>query len=153
MHAIEIIHKKRDHRALTKSEIEYLIKHYVDGTVPDYQMAACLMAIYLNGMNDEETAWFTETMLRSGDVIDHGKDGGALIDKHSTGGIGDKISIPLAPAMAACGLRVPMVAGRGLSHTGGTLDKLEAIPNFRCDLSTAQFKAQVEKVGCVIMGQ
>lgn len=153
MHIIEIIQKKRDRHALSKAEIEFLIKNFVDGSVPDYQMASFLMATYLNGMNDEETSWLTDAMLRSGEVVIHENTGVPLIDKHSTGGIGDKISIPLAPAIAACGLRVPMIAGRGLGHTGGTLDKLEAIPNFRCNLSSAEYKTQVLEVGCVIMGQ
>lgn len=153
MHVIEIIQKKRDRHALCQEEIQFLIRHYVDGTIADYQMAAWLMAVYLNGMNDEETSWLTDAMLRSGDMIVHEGANSPIIDKHSTGGIGDKISIPLAPAMAACGLRVPMIAGRGLGHTGGTLDKLEAIPHFRCDLSGAQYQAQVREIGCVIMGQ
>ncbi len=153
MHVIEIIQKKRDRQTLTKDEIGFLVKKYVDGSLPDYQMASCLMAIFVNGMTDEETSWLTEAMLRSGEVIEHESGQSPIIDKHSTGGIGDKISIPLAPAIAACGLRVPMIAGRGLGHTGGTLDKLEAIPNFRCDLTSAQYKAQVREIGCVIMGQ
>lgn len=150
---IEIIQKKRDRRLLSKEEISCLVSKYVDGTIPDYQMAAFLMATYVNGMSDEETSWLTDAMLWSGEVIVHPHSAIPLIDKHSTGGVGDKISIPLAPAVAACGLRVPMIAGRGLGHTGGTLDKLEAIPNFRCDLSSEQYKAQVQEIGCVIMGQ
>ncbi len=153
MHTIEIIQKKRDRHALNKAEIDFLIKSFVAGSLPDYQMASFLMATYLNGMNDEETSWLTDAMLRSGEVIVHESRGVPLIDKHSTGGIGDKISIPLAPAIAACGLKVPMIAGRGLGHTGGTLDKLEAIPNFRCNLSSAEYKTQVSEIGCVIMGQ
>jgi pyrimidine-nucleoside phosphorylase len=152
MHVIEIIQKKRDKNALNKEEINYLINKYVDNSISDYQMAAFLMAICINGMNDEETSWLTDAMLFSGEVISHA-DGSALIDKHSTGGVGDKISIPLAPAVAACGIRVPMIAGRGLGHTGGTLDKLESIPGFRCDLTNKEYKDQVSRIGCVIMGQ
>jgi pyrimidine-nucleoside phosphorylase/thymidine phosphorylase len=153
MRTIEIIQKKRDQRALNKDEIGYLVENYVRGEIPDYQISAFLMAVFLNGMNDEETSFLTEAMLWSGQVITHKTSQAPLIDKHSTGGIGDKISIPLAPAMAACGLKVPMIAGRGLGHTGGTLDKLEAIPNFRCNLSTEEYKTQVAEIGCVIMGQ
>lgn len=153
MHVIEIIQKKRDNLSLSKDEIQRLVDKYVNQDIPDYQMAAFLMAICINGMSKEETSWLTDAMLYSGDVICHPPTGRPLIDKHSTGGVGDKISIPLAPAAAACGLSVPMIAGRGLGHTGGTLDKLEAIPGFRCDLSEAEYKDIVEKIGCVIMGQ
>lgn len=153
MHVIEIIQKKRDKYFLNKKEISFLVEKYVDGSIPDYQMAAFLMATCINGMNDEEISWLTDAMLYSGEVISHEQNGVLLVDKHSTGGVGDKISIPLAPAIAACGLKVPMIAGRGLGHTGGTLDKLEAIPGFRCDLSTKQYQTQVAEIGCVIMGQ
>src|SRR5262245_35432781 len=128
MHVIGIIEKKRDKLPLTKKEINYLIDTYLDGFVPDYQMSAFLMATYINGMNEEETSWLTDAMLYSGRVITHLNRKKPLIDKHSTGGVGDKISIPLVPAVAACGIAVPMISGRGLGHTGGTLDKLEAIP-------------------------
>lgn len=153
MHVIEIIEKKRDNEPLLKKELYYLIDKYLDGFVPDYQMSAFLMALYIHGLTDEETAWLTDAMLHSGQTITHKNNGQPLIDKHSTGGVGDKISIALAPAIAACGVAVPMISGRGLAHTGGTLDKLEAIPGFRCDLSTEEYKAQVQEVGCVIMGQ
>src|SRR5580704_711429 len=153
MHVIEIIQKKRDKHFLSKEEISLLINKYVEGSIPDYQMAAFLMAICINGMSDEEIFWLTDAMIYSGEVISHKKNGQPLIDKHSTGGIGDKVSIPLAPAMAACGLSVPMIAGRGLGHTGGTLDKLEAIPGFRCALSKQEYQSQVFEIGCVIMGQ
>jgi len=153
MHVIELIQKKRDRQPLLKPEINYLIENYTSGTIPNYQMSAFLMATCINGMNDEEISWLTDAMLYSGEVIVHEAQGAPLIDKHSTGGVGDKISIPLAPAVAACGIKVPMIAGRGLGHTGGTLDKLESIPGFRCDLSSNQYKAQVEEIGCVIMGQ
>lgn len=153
MNIIDIIQKKRDCGHLTRQEINYVVKSYVDEELPDYQIAAFLMATFINGMNDEELSWLTDAMLFSGEVIVHKKDERPLIDKHSTGGIGDKISIPLAPALAACGLRVPMIAGRGLGHTGGTLDKLEAIPGFRASLSSEEYQAQVDSIGCVIMGQ
>jgi pyrimidine-nucleoside phosphorylase len=153
MHVIEIIQKKRDKLSLTKEEIQCLINKYVAQSIPDYQMAAFLMSVCINGMNDDEIAWLTDAMLFSGEVIKHTNTGRPLIDKHSTGGVGDKISIPLAPIAAACGLSVPMIAGRGLGHTGGTLDKLEAIPGFMCNLSADHYRRQVEKVGCVIMGQ
>jgi pyrimidine-nucleoside phosphorylase len=153
MHIIEIIQKKRDKCTLSKQEINYLVNKYVDNSIPDYQLAAFLMAVCINGMNDEEISWLTDAMLYSGEVIAHKNPSVPLIDKHSTGGIGDKISIPLAPAVAACGLKVPMIAGRGLGHTGGTLDKLESIPGFRCDLTSEEYKNQVDQIGCVIMGQ
>ncbi|MCA9508647.1 MAG: thymidine phosphorylase [Myxococcales bacterium] len=153
MQVIEIIQKKRDLRPLLKKEINFLIEHYVKGDIPNYQMSAFLMAVCINGMNEEEISYLTDAMLYSGEVISHLSEGQALIDKHSTGGVGDKISIPLAPAIAACGVKVPMIAGRGLGHTGGTLDKLESIPGFRCNLSSKQYQAQVQEIGCVIMGQ
>ncbi len=153
MHIIDIIEKKRDKTGLSKQEIGYLVGKYVEGSIPDYQVAAFLMATCINGMSNEEISWLTDAMLHSGEIISHKALGAPLVDKHSTGGVGDKISIPLAPLMAACGLRVPMIAGRGLGHTGGTLDKLEAIPGFRCTLSSREYKDIVEKVGCVITGQ
>ena len=152
MHVIEIIQKKRDNLPLSKAELNFLINNFLSGEIANYQMAAFLMATCINGMSDEEISWLTDAMLYSGVVVSHDTSG-PFIDKHSTGGIGDKISIPLAPAMAACGLKVPMIAGRGLGHTGGTLDKLEAIPGFRCDLSLSEYKNQVAQIGCVIMGQ
>lgn len=153
MHPIEIIQRKRDRHELSKQEIRFLIDSYMDESVTDYQMAAFLMATCINGMSEQEISWLTEAMILSGEIVRHEQSGTSLIDKHSTGGVGDKISIPLAPAVAACGLKVPMIAGRGLGHTGGTLDKLEAIPGFRCDLSSEQYKKQVADLGCVIMGQ
>jgi len=153
MQAVEIIKKKRQKEILNTDEIKYMVNNYVIGAIPDYQMSAFLMSICINGMNEEETSSLTNIMLHSGEVIEHKKDPKPLIDKHSTGGVGDKISIPLAPAAAACGLRVPMIAGRGLGHTGGTLDKLESIPGFRTDISSSDYVKQVEEVGCIIMGQ
>lgn len=153
MHPIEIIQKKRDKGHLSKEEINFLLNSYMNESMTDYQMAAFLMATCINGMSEQEISWFTAAMIDSGEVINHEQGDSAIIDKHSTGGVGDKISIPLAPAVAACGIRVPMIAGRGLGHTGGTLDKLEAIPGIRCDLSVEQYKRQVSEIGCVIMGQ
>lgn len=153
MQVIELIQKKRDQKTLNKKEISFLVDHYVKGAIPDYQMSAFLMATCINGMNPEEISCLTDAMLYSGEVLAHQSADTPLIDKHSTGGVGDKISIPLAPAVAACGIKVPMIAGRGLGHTGGTLDKLESIPGFRCDLSSKEYLDQVAKIGCVIMGQ
>lgn len=153
MHIVEIIQKKRDNQGLTKDEIGYLIDGFTKGSLPDYQIAAFLMAVCLNGMSDEETSWLTNAMLYSGEVVSHHNQKKPIIDKHSTGGVGDKITIPLAPAMASLGLAVPSIAGRGLGHTGGTLDKLESIPGFRCNLSIKEYKDQLLKIGCVITGQ
>lgn len=153
MHIVEIIQKKRDKQSLTKDEISYLIEGFTKDSLPDYQMSALLMAICLNGMSDEETSWLTNAMLYSGEVISHHNQEKPIIDKHSTGGVGDKITIPLAPAMASLGIAVPSIAGRGLGHTGGTLDKLESIPGFRCNLSIKEYKDQLLKIGCVITGQ
>jgi pyrimidine-nucleoside phosphorylase len=146
-----IIAKKRDGGTLTAQEIQEFISGYVDGSVPDYQTAALLMAIYLRGMNTAETAALTECMLRSGEVLQWSSSV-PHVDKHSTGGIGDKTSLILAPLLACCGLQVPMISGRGLGATGGTLDKLEAIPGFRTDLSREEIQAITERVGCVITG-
>lgn len=153
MQVIEIIEKKRDNRPLLKKELNFLIDSFLDGFVPDYQMSAFLMAVYIHGMNEEETSWLTDLMLHSGKVIEHPYHQRPLVDKHSTGGVGDKISIALAPAVAACGISVPMISGRGLGHTGGTLDKLESIPGFSCDLSIEEFQNQVASIGCAIIGQ
>ncbi len=161
MSAVDIIMKKRgeasNDRANTKEEIEYLIEGYVKGEIPDYQISAYLMAIYFNGMNVEEVSYLTNAMLHSGEKIDL-KDirknaDEVFVDKHSTGGVGDKISLPLAAIVASCGVRVPMMAGRALGYTGGTLDKLEAIEGYRVDLSVDRFKRTIEQVGFAIMGQ
>ena len=153
MKFIDIIRSKRDKKALTQPEIQALVDAVTRGTVPDYQVTALLMAIYLNGMTVEERAALTLAMVRSGDVLDLSHLAGRKVDKHSTGGIGDKVSICLAPAVAACGVVVPMVSGRGLGHTGGTLDKLEAIPGFETRLSTERFKDVVSACGLVLAGQ
>lgn len=151
MNATQLIAKKRDGGQLSEGEIGWLIDGYVDGRVPDYQMAALAMAIYLRGMNLTETVALTERMLHSGVTL-HWDSGPARVDKHSTGGVGDKTSLPLAPLLACCGVQVPMISGRGLGPTGGTLDKLESIPGFRTHLSIAELRRQVDEVGCVITG-
>ena len=153
MNAIDIIARKRDGLKLTRSEIESCVNAYVHSGMPDYQMAALLMAIYLKGMDDEETVWLTDVMLKSGDMVHFPPSNQLYVDKHSTGGVGDKVSIILAPLVASCGAKVPMLSGRGLGHTGGTLDKLESIPGYRTDLSIAKFKNAVQSVGCVIASQ
>ena len=152
MNTIELIAKKRDGGELAGVEIGQLIRGYVDGEIPDYQMSALAMAIYLQGMSTAETAALTDHMLASGDQFQWPTGGIPKVDKHSTGGIGDKVSLPLAPMLACCGLAVPMISGRGLGATGGTLDKLEAIPGFRTDLSMDQMRRVCVSVGCVISG-
>ena len=149
----DIIIKKRDGGALSREEIEFFARGVADGRFADYQATALLMAIFWRGLTTQETAWLTDAMLHSGEVIDLSAIPGAKVDKHSTGGVGDKVSLILAPLAAACGLKVPMMSGRGLGHTGGTLDKLEAIPGFCVMLSVAEFRAILQKVGCAMIGQ
>ena len=134
-------------------EIRYVIEQYTADTIPDYQISALLMAIYFNGLNGEELDVWTDAMLHSGVVLTHDHVPGVKVDKHSTGGVGDKISIPLAPAVAACGVPVPMISGRGLGHTGGTLDKLESIPGFNVRLSISEAKSVLQKHGLFLIGQ
>jgi pyrimidine-nucleoside phosphorylase len=153
MRAVDIIRKKRDGNPLVREEIDNFVAGATDGSWPDYQISAMLMAIVLRGMSDEETAWLTEAMARSGARFDLTRLPGLKVDKHSTGGVGDKTSLILAPLAAACGVVVPMMSGRGLGHTGGTLDKLEAIPGFRVDLAAADIVDALSDVGCVIVGQ
>ena len=131
MNTTELIRKKRNKETLTKEEILFLINNYTKGKIPDYQFSAFLMAVYFNGMNKEETSALTEAMLHSGKVLNLDSIKGVKVDKHSTGGVGDKTSLILAPIVAPAGVNVPMISGRGLGHSGGTLDKLEAIPGFR----------------------
>jgi pyrimidine-nucleoside phosphorylase len=133
--------------------MEFLVNGYVRGTIPDYQMSAFLMAVYFRGMDFEETTQLTEIMLNSGKVLDLTSIPGVKVDKHSTGGVGDKISLILAPLVAACGVPVPMISGRGLGHTGGTLDKLESIPGFRTNLSLDEYRKQISEIGVVMIGQ
>jgi len=147
-----IIEKKRDGAALTPEEIGFFVRGYVDGTIPDYQMAAFVMAIAIRGMNFDETCSLTKCMLESGIVIDTSSIHQPKLDKHSTGGIGDKISLVLAPLVAACGAAVPMISGRGLGITGGTLDKLESIPGYRVNLTEKEFLRVVGECGCSITG-
>lgn len=149
----DIIKQKRDGQKLDDEDIAAFLKGYLDGEVPDYQMSALLMAIYFRGLDSEELAVWTGRMLHSGLVLDLSDIPGPKIDKHSTGGVGDKISIPLAPLVASCGVRVPMVSGRGLGHTGGTLDKLESIPGFDVNLSIRRYRETIREVGLALIGQ
>lgn len=154
MRVVDLIRRKRDGAELLPEEIRNLIDDYTRGDIPDYQMAAWLMAAFLRGLNGAETAALTEAMLHSGQVLDFSDVAGRKVDKHSTGGVGDKTSLIIAPIVAAAGgVRVPMISGRGLGHTGGTLDKLEAIPGFSVNLSLAEFRRALEVVGCALIGQ
>jgi len=153
VNAYQIILKKRSGKILTKNEIDFLVSGYTKGEISDYQFSAFLMAVYFQGMSFDETTALTDAMMRSGKVFNLSKIPGKKIDKHSTGGVGDKVSLILAPLARACGVVVPMVSGRGLGHTGGTLDKLESIPGFRTNLTEAEFKSQLKKIGVAMMGQ
>ena len=153
MNVVELIEHKRDGGKLSADEVRWLIAGFTADTVPDYQMAALLMAILLKGLDGEELASWTDAMLHSGDVLDFSHVAAPKVDKHSTGGVGDKVSIPLAPIVAACGVAVPMMSGRGLGHTGGTLDKLESIPGFRTALDPAEFTRFLARTGLVLAGQ
>src|SRR6185437_367872 len=152
LRVVDLIRKKRDRGELTR-EIAFLVEGAARGTVPDYQLAAWLMAVVCCGMTRAETASLTEAMLRSGDVMDFSALPAAKVDKHSTGGVGDKTSLVVAPIVAAAGLYVPMISGRGLGHTGGTLDKLESIPGFRVNLSLKEFRAALTACRCALGGQ
>ncbi len=153
MLAVEIIKAKREGRALAPEQIRALVDGFTCGDVPEYQMAAFCMAVFFRGMSDAETAALTEAMLRSGDVLDLSQLRGVKVDKHSTGGVGDKVSIALAPIAAACGVVVPMISGRGLGHTGGTLDKLESIPGFQVRLGPERFREVLAETGACLVGQ
>ena len=149
----DLIEKKRDRGELTPDEIAFLIRGYTKDEIPDYQMSAFLMAAFLNGMSENETSALLNEMLHSGEVLQHNEISLPKVDKHSTGGVGDKTSLVIAPVAAACGVCVPMISGRALAHTGGTLDKLEAIPGFRTDLSLDEFRATLNKCGFSLIGQ
>jgi pyrimidine-nucleoside phosphorylase len=153
MRAVDLIRRKRDGHALDPADIRRFVAGVVDGSWPDYQIAALLMAIVLRGMTAAEAAALTEAMVQSGTRLDLSRFGRAVVDKHSTGGVGDKVSLVLAPLAAACGVVVPMMSGRGLGHTGGTLDKLESIPGFRTRLDPDEIHRTLDRIGCVMIGQ
>src|SRR6478735_8203839 len=153
MLALRLIERKRDGGRIDAGEFRALANAYATGHVPDYQMAAFLMACFLKGLDGDETFALTDAMLRSGQTLDLSHLGKPRLDKHSTGGVGDKVSIVLAPLISSLGVAVPMMSGRGLGHTGGTLDKLESIPGFRTTLSLADATRQIERIGCAMLGQ
>ena len=153
MNILDIISKKRDSKELSKEEIEYFVKEYTDDNITDYQASALIMAIYINGMNDREITDLTLAMAYSGDVLDLSKFGENVVDKHSTGGVGDKVSIILLPIIAALGVPVAKMSGRGLGFTGGTVDKMESIPGYRTNIGIDEFISNVEKVGISMIGQ
>jgi pyrimidine-nucleoside phosphorylase len=153
MRTVDLIQRKRDGKELAPEEIEFLVVGYTNGDIPDYQMSAFLMAVYFSGMSDREVSRLTECMLRSGDTVDLSSIPGVKVDKHSTGGVGDKTSFIVAPLAAAAGVVVPMMSGRGLGHTGGTLDKLESIPGFRTSLTPEEFQKQLQELGLAFIGQ
>src|SRR5437016_14666184 len=153
MRTVDLIHKKRDSGELTAEEISYLVESYNTGAIPDYQISAFMMAVYFAGMTDREVSALTDSIVRSGETVDLSSIPGPKVDKHSTGGVGDKTSLIIAPIVAAAGVFVPMVSGRGLGHTGGTLDKLESITGFNVNLSAADFRRVLSTCGCVLVGQ
>ena len=153
MRMYDLIMKKRNGFALTEEEIDFMVKEYTDGRIPDYQMSAMMMAIYFQGMRKEETAALTMAMAHSGDMLDLSAIDGIKVDKHSTGGVGDKTSIALTPMVAACGIKIAKMSGRGLGHTGGTIDKLESFSGFTTGISSEHFMEQVNRIGISIMGQ
>lgn len=153
MRAVDLIIKKRDKLALTKDEIEFLVQGYTQGTIPDYQMAAFAMAVTLNGMTHQETTDLTMAMAHSGEILDLSQAVPIVVDKHSTGGVGDKTTLTVAPLVAACGLPVGKMSGRGLGFSGGTIDKLESIPGIKLDLTTKEFIHQLKEIGIVLTGQ
>ncbi len=153
MRTVDLIHRKRDGEELSGEEIAFLVDGYTSGAIPDYQMSAFLMATFFSGMTDREVSSLTDRMIGSGEHIDLSSIPGMKVDKHSTGGVGDKTSLIAAPLAAAAGVIVPMVSGRALGHTGGTLDKLESIPGFRTNLTIDEFRAQLAQTGLAFIGQ
>src|ERR1051326_6238381 len=153
MRTVDLIHRKRDGEELSVEEIAYLVDGYTSGAIPDYQMSAFLMAVFFAGMTDREVSAVTERMMQSGESVDLSDIPGVKVDKHSTGGVGDKTSFIVAPLAAAAGVVVPMMSGRALGHTGGTLDKLESIPGFRTNLSAEEFQRQLSELGLAFIGQ
>jgi pyrimidine-nucleoside phosphorylase/thymidine phosphorylase len=153
MRTVDLIHRKRDGEELSPEEIAALVDGYTRNEIPDYQMSAFLMAVFFSGMSDREVSALTECMIRSGELVDLSSIPGIKVDKHSTGGVGDKTSLISAPLAASAGVVVPMISGRGLGHTGGTLDKLESIPGFRTDLTIEEFREQLKKLGLAFIGQ
>ena len=153
MRMYDVIAKKRDGGTLSREEIAFAVNGYVAGEIPDYQMSALLMAIYLRGMTDEETAILTDVMAHSGDMVDLSAIQGIKVDKHSTGGVGDKTTLVIAPMVAACGVKIAKMSGRGLGHTGGTVDKMESVPGTRTALNQEEFFRQVNEIGISVIGQ
>ena len=153
MRMYDLIMKKRNGGVLSKDEIYFMIEEYTRGNIPDYQMSAMMMAIYFVGMNEEETLHLTMAMAQSGDMLNLSGIDGVKVDKHSTGGVGDKTSLALTPMVSACGVKIAKMSGRGLGHTGGTIDKLESFPGFSTDISTQKFISNVNEIGIAIMGQ
>src|SRR6202163_1718636 len=153
MRTVDLIQRKRDGEELAPEEIEFLVNGYTSGEIPDYQMSSFLMAVFFSGMTDREVSRLTECMLRSGDTVDLSHIPGVKVDKHSTGGVGDKTSFIVAPLAAAAGVIVPMMSGRALGHTGGTLDKLESIPGFQTALTPEQFHGLLSEHGMAFIGQ
>ncbi len=153
MTILDIIEKKRDKKELTKEEIEFFVNGYTKGEITDYQAAALIMAIYIQGMTDEETTNLTIAMAHSGEILDLSKLNKIIVDKHSTGGVGDKVSLILLPLVASCGVAVAKMSGRGLGFTGGTVDKLESIPGYKTDIDIHKFVENVEKIGISMISQ
>ena len=153
MRMYDIIMKKRNGSALSQEEIDFFVENYTNGTIPDYQVSALMMAIYFQKMTKEETVWLTMAMAKSGDMLDLSGIHGIKVDKHSTGGVGDKTSLALTPMVAACGVPIAKMSGRGLGHTGGTIDKLESFPGFCTSISTEEFIRNVNQNGIALMGQ